>query len=214
VIAKLFGEYALMAALFLGAGSAQVVSPSCSGIALQYRDQPLAVLTALNFRQLQPWSIDLQNNYSTTITLTPQQILMATPTICPEAGAVGACGDVEWVENPLVLNLLAVAQRRSAAAKVEKYAGYAAIALAVFTGFKILKFHNPNTALNVTVFSSDAAVGLQLFQTQAAAAVPSLAPYTNNLLSGPVVLGPGQGSTVTEFAALLKTAHRVTACLP
>jgi hypothetical protein len=214
VIVKLFGKHALLAALCLGAGCAQVASPSCSGIALQYRDQPLAVLTALNFRQLQPWSIDLQNNYSTSITLTPQQILMATPTICPEAGAVGVCGDVEWVENPLVLNLLAVAQRRSAASKIERYAGYAAIALAVFTGFKIVKFHNPSTALNVTAFSSDAAVGLQLLQTQAAAAVPSLAPYTNNLLSGPIVLGPGQGVTVTEFAALLKTAHRVTACLP
>lgn len=159
-----------------------------------YTPEPMVVLSALHFKDLGLWTISACNDSAATVILAPERFQLA------------AGPRLRIIAPERVQAMLERQRERTPASLVVNLAAGGAFLAAGLTGFGPIAARKEWTA--------GLAWGGALL-TQASgwfkAKVPNLAPYRDSLLTVPIILGPGQCTTKTVFAAKQAGAASFTA---
>lgn len=176
------------------------IAPVAAQVSLEYTPMPLAVMNSLHFTTLGPWSCRACNNGPASLTLAPERIYMAAPSI-------------HWVDGSLAVTMLAQKQAQSWQSKGAEVAELAIDAAGMFGGtgtwFKI-------SANGLAKLAAGSAFAHYL-QGKFQGSIPSITPFTASLLSGPVTLAPkgtpGDCATFTMYAGKMKNPQPVTSSI-
>lgn len=167
---------------------------ACSAAAqvqVRFSPEPLEVLRAMNVKKLGVWSVALCSDYS-------------SPVIVPRERIAMAAGDLHIVEPSRASAVLNTRRNSTKKAVVAEAIEYLLIGTGAFGGAGTIKMS--------TKVLGDLAVATGVahtIQDKLRSQLPDLTPFTDNLLTEPVSLGPAQCATRTVFAGLMHNAHPI-----
>jgi len=174
----------------------------CLPLAAQVRvlatPEPMAVLAALNVKELGFWNVVLCNDDLSAVTIAPEEIKLALPTI-------------RIVQPDIAWTVLTDKRAKSKKAKVAKYLTYAGIGALTVAGFRNVdaSWLTPKVVSAIGLGT----IALDKFKQQMESELPSLAPFADTLLRGPVVLGPRACVTKAFFAGKMPNPQPVAAMI-
>ncbi len=175
----------LIALLLCGAAQAQVSA--------QFSPEPMAVMSSLNIRSMGLWSVRMCNDGAAPVLLPEERIYMAAP-------------GLSLIMPVRARAILLTRQASTQKATVVRYIKYGLIGAAGLTGFGAV-------AASTTVIASLASGAALAGEVQRTLEleIPSIAPFADSLLEGPITLPPGGCATRTAFAAKVKNPKAITA---
>jgi hypothetical protein len=158
-----------------------------------------SVLAGLKFprHSIIPWQVGICENSGT-----------ASPTLYPERIEGGGKG-VPWITSGMATNYLTVQQGKTLPSRLADIAEVG-VEAAGFVGGSGTLFSISAKGLAKL---AGAALGLHEAGAYFAAKIPNLTPFTAQLLTGPVALGPGQCATVVIYSSWYKGATPFSATI-
>lgn len=172
-----------------------LTASSYAQVSVVYTPEPMAVLKALNVRDIGLWSVRACNDGAAAVTVPAERFYMAAPLV--------------RLITPARARAVVLDRRgRSGKATAAKYIGYGLTLATALTGFGPI-------AANTTVVASLAFGSTIAMETrrQLEAEIPDTGPFFETLLEEPVQLAPAACATRTAFAAKMRSPKPIAATI-